>query len=1033
VKNLEEQKMTRRLKITAFFFFLLFFFFRSFIVFGGEISPNLVSKLSQLKPEEFVSCLVVMKDQSNTAQLSAKLSLQKASRKVRHQTIVKSLKEKAESSQNELVDYLHQRIVDGSVEEFRTFWITNAILISCIKDEVERIASFPGVEVIYENYPITLVEPVSVERSTGNIAERERSYSAIGAREAWGMGYTGKGRLVCNFDTGVDGHHPCLSANWRGNNGGAASACWLDPYGSDYPKDDKGHGTHTMGIMAGVSGDDTIGVAHGAQWIAAAVVDRGGSIGQTIGNIISAFEWAVDPDGDPETLDDVPDVINNSWGIPPGLKPSCDETFWEAIDNVESAGVVVLFAAGNEGPDPASLRTPADRISSPTNAFSVGAVDALSFGYPVANFSSRGPSGCDNQTIKPEVCAPGVSIYSCFKNGEYSYMSGTSMATPFVAGAVAILRQYNPDATVEEIKQALFESCADLGPEGEDNTYGRGLINVKRALEILPKPQMPNLYLTDFRVAGGDVPQPGDQIELVIELKNSGRRAEGVSVILSTSDSLVQMISDSCFVTAVDPDESFSNSGSPFQLSFDQNMPSGRKVELKVRIAAQQPQYSSELSFIATVGSVPLFSIGDHDVGNFFFTLSNFGQYGLGDRSFNPLGGKGWVYPRNGKGNLYEAALLIGTGPDRISDAARGDDGKAPEGDFQACPDGELIIHTPGIVSGQDGFCKFSDAAAENPLGVEILQKSFAYADPADDDYLILQYTVRNTGSEPVRRAFAGLFFDWDISLGSPDDDQIGFDSALSLYYQFDPQTEICFSLVPLSPGSYISNQINNALWLYDGFSDSEKYGFLSGQVPRSIDEELVAGNQSDFSSGENGDWSLLLSLGPFDLSCQESTVVAFAVVAGTGPAELRINIAAARAKYDCMCTSIEEEEENNSLPERFSLGQNFPNPFNPSTAIAFELQPQYRLLSPTPQPGEDDQSLTPQKEQITSMHASLKIYNMRGQMVKTLIDDELAPGRYEVTWDGTDERGRKVASGIYLYSLKVPQGKITRKMILLK
>ena len=786
-----------------------------------------------------------------------------------------------------------------------------------------------------------------------------------------------------------------------------------------------------MGIMAGISEDDTIGVAFGADWIAAAVIDQGASISQTIADILSAFEWAVDPDENPETVDDVPDVINNSWGIPPGYKPACDQTFWNAIDNVENAGVVVIFAAGNEGPDSASLRIPADRISSPTNCFSVGAVDALSFGFPVATFSSRGPSGCDNQTIKPEVCAPGVKIYSCYKDGEYRLMSGTSMAAPFVAGVVAILRQYNPDATVEEIKQALLESCTDLGPAGEDNDYGRGLINIKRALEILPEPDMPNLYLTDFYVDGGNLPQPGDQINLVVELKNTGEDIDGIFTILSTTDSLVQIISDSFYLGNVDKGEEVSNLSSPFGVGFDQNMPSGRKVEFMLQITGQEPEYSSELSFSITVGSLPPFSIGDHDVGNFVFTLSNFGQYGLSDQSFNPLGGKGWVYPKNGKNNLYEAALLIGTSPDQISDGARGEDGKTPHQDFEALPGGELSIQTPGTISDQDGFCKFSDQTAENPLGLEIFQRSFAYADPTNDDYLILQYTIKNTNPNSVYDFYVGLFFDWDISLDSPDDDQIGFDPVLSLYYQFDPESEIYLCVVPLSGSPYFSNQMDNALWLYDGFSDQEKYQFLSGQVPTSIIEELATGNRIAESNGR--DWSQLISGGPFDLAPEDSTVVAFAMVGGASLDELRANITSAQAKYECMCTGIETEDEDNSLPEHFSLGQNFPNPFNPATTIIFELKPEYQAPNIPHPPGKKSESFIPKMEQISRAYTSLKIYNIRGQLVKTVLEDDLPPGRYEVTWDGTDENGKKVASGVYMYRLKTPQSQTTRKMILLR
>ena len=121
-----------------------------------------------------------------------------------------------------------------------------------------------------------------------------------------------------------------------------------------------------------------------------------------------------------------------------------------------------------------------------------------------------------------------------------------------------------------------------------------------------------------------------------------------------------------------------------------------------------------------------------------------------------------------------------------------------------------------------------------------IAQKSFAYANPDNDDYLILVYTLRNTGSDALQNAFLGLFFDWDISSGSPDDDEIGFDPVLSLCYQFDPEGEIHLGVVPLSGMPYYSNPIDNALVLYDGFSDQEKYELLGGQVYRSGGEELV-------------------------------------------------------------------------------------------------------------------------------------------------------------------------------------------------
>ena len=1014
--------MPPRLRKIAFFFLLIFFFFKSFLVFGGEIAEDLNSRLGSLTQDEFASCLVVMKDQVNTLKLSAKLSQENATNRIRHRTVLTSLKLKAQSSQPDLVDYLGARKLEGSVRQFRSFWITNAVLVTATREEIEKIASRLDVEAVYENYPITLVDPVSIEKSSGNIAERERYLSAVGAREAWKMGYTGAGRLVCSLDTGVDGHHPALFSSWRGNNGGEASACWFDPYGSDFPKDDKGHGTHCMGIMAGKTESDTFGVAFDAQWISAAVIDRGASISQTIADILSAFQWAADPDGDPATLDDVPDVINNSWGVPSGFKPPCDQTFWNAIDNVENAGIVVIFAAGNEGPNAATLRTPADRISSPTNCFSVGAVDPLSYGFPVPAFSSRGPSGCDNQTIKPELCAPGVGIYSCFKNNEYRLMSGTSMAAPFVSAAVAILRQYNPNATVDQIKHALLESCSDLGPEGEDNSYGHGLINIKRALEILPQPDRPNLYLTDLEINGGNPPQPGDQIDLVVQLRNSGVDLQGVVATLSTSDSLIHIVSGVSFLGSVGTDQEVSNAGSPFTVSIDPNVPSGRKVEFALVFAGQEPQYQCDLSIPLTVGSLLPLSVGDHDAGNFLFTLSNFGQYGLANGSFNPLGGKGWVYPKDGRNRLYEASLLIAAGPDQVSDGARGADGRVPEQDFEALPGGELSILTPGAVADQEGYCKFSDGKAPNPLGVEITQTSYVYSDPTCDDFLILQYKVKNTTDDFIENAFVGLFFDWDISESSPNDDRVGFDPGLSLYYQFDAQNATYLSLLPLSNLPYFSTQIDNAQTIYDGFSDTEKYWLLTGQVSKKAFGELASGVSA--VEPEAKDWSALCSSGPIQLAPQQEVAVGFAVVGGGSLQELEENVASARAKYECLCTGLDDDDdEQDNLPPSFSLAQNYPNPFNPVTSI------QYTVGSIRTDAVDGGQ----RTEGGFAAHTSLKIYNIRGQLVRTLTEDRQLPGRYQVVWDGTDDAGEKVASGVYLYRLKVGNGEVTRKMILLK
>lgn len=382
-----------------------------------------------------------------------------------------------------LVDTLQQ---EGLLVDFRNYWIAGMASAEAVPAAIDRLERHPYVEEIILDYPVSTMEPVFVQDDGSLSTGVEPGLTVIGADEAWAEGYDGTGRIVCNIDTGVDGGHPALSSKFRGNNGHPMSECWFDPYtGTPSPNDASGHGTHTMGIMVGSDAADTVGVAPGAQWIAAGSVDRGANIERTLSDIVSSFEWAADPDGNPMTADDRPDVINNSWGIPRFIRPECDEMFWEVIDNCEELGIVCIFAAGNEGPDPQTLRSPADRASSVTNTFAIGAVNGGDPNLLVAEFSSRGPSGCNGLVVKPQVVAPGVRVRSTFPQNRYASMSGTSMAAPHVAGAVAILRQARPDATVNQIKYALMESADDLGPEGPDFDYGYGIINIPAAIDYI--------------------------------------------------------------------------------------------------------------------------------------------------------------------------------------------------------------------------------------------------------------------------------------------------------------------------------------------------------------------------------------------------------------------------------------------------------------------------------------------------------------------------------------------------------------------
>ena len=468
-------------------FYLLFI--PSEKAFAGELRPDLEAYLETLPDYAKVPVIVYLEEQADITSLDMELKREKATRQVRHERVIRALKEVASRTQPTLIDHLEEAKRAGHITGFTPYWISNMIIAEATKEEIYRLLNRPDVGFIEPNFKFELIKPVTSgggpEVSGIGVTP---GLQAINADRVWReLGITGAGRLVANLDTGVDGNHPALSSRWRGTQPGVdPSEAWLDLVygGSDFPADYYGHGTHVMGTLTGLgeATGDTIGVAFGALWIACNAIDQ--NTGNEFDNDVTrGFQWFADPDGDPGTVDDVPDVVQNSWGVNEWFSGyvDCDGRWNTVIDNCEAAGVVVTFSAGNEGPGSQTLRSPADRADTPYNCFSIGAVDATNYGYPypIASFSSRGPSGCDGVSIKPEVCAPGVDVYSSVPGGGYQQWgwSGTSMAGPHVAGVVALMREANPNLTVDEIKNVLMITSHDFGSEGEDNTYGMGFID----------------------------------------------------------------------------------------------------------------------------------------------------------------------------------------------------------------------------------------------------------------------------------------------------------------------------------------------------------------------------------------------------------------------------------------------------------------------------------------------------------------------------------------------------------------------------
>ncbi len=456
---------------------------------AGVVSPGLERQMASMADDDQLVVLVVLKEQADVRAMNWELHDAKATRAQRHAAVVDALQSVAKTTQGALLADLSAKAASGQVRAFRPYWLINGVRVATTVAGARELAARGDVEVVEADLKPELIEPLAsekvVDKSAAGIGITP-GVVAVGARRVWDeLGIDGTGVLVGILDTGVAGDHPALSARWRGNFA-PASECWFDAIGdgSTTPTDGHYHGTHVMGTITGLAADDTIGVAPGALWIASNVINQGVS-SEFDPDVVNSLQFMTDPDGNPATTDDVPDVVQNSWGINEsfgGDYIDCDSRWWAAIDACEAAGVVLTWSAGNEGSGSQTLRSPADRATDAYNAFSVGST-LNTAPYTISSFSSRGPSGCGGAyATKPEVVAPGSDIYSAQPGGGYQYLSGTSMAGPHVAGVVALMRGANPDLDVITIKEILMQTATDLGPAGEENDYGHGMVNAYEAV-----------------------------------------------------------------------------------------------------------------------------------------------------------------------------------------------------------------------------------------------------------------------------------------------------------------------------------------------------------------------------------------------------------------------------------------------------------------------------------------------------------------------------------------------------------------------
>jgi serine protease AprX len=490
---------------------------------GWVVADPLDAIFAGKGPGETASFFLVLRSQADLSGADAI-----ASAPERRRFVFEALRSTAEATQADL----RARLADAGVR-FRPFFLVNMIEVEADRTIAEELSARSEVAFAAANRTSRLSRPELQQSDPRPLSASaiEASLDLVHAPALWSQGFTGQGIVVGIADTGVEWEHPALKARYRGFDGVSVSHAynWRDaihapipdgnPCGVDStsPCDDHGHGTHVTGTSVGTDGgENQIGMAPGAQWIGCRNMDRNNGTPARYAECFEFFLAPTDANGASPRPEIGADVINNSWGCPASEGCTDPDVLRAVIENTRAAGIFVAVAAGNGGSGCSTIAVVPEFYEA---SFSVG---ATTLSDTIASFSSRGPVTVDGSNrIKPDVVAPGVSIRSSVPPDAYSRFSGTSMASPHVAGAVALLWSAVPSlagrvAQTEELLRStavrLFSEQVCGGVSGSaipNPVFGWGRIDVAAAaaavVPVTPPPPAPRIPVNRSRTGSRTV------------------------------------------------------------------------------------------------------------------------------------------------------------------------------------------------------------------------------------------------------------------------------------------------------------------------------------------------------------------------------------------------------------------------------------------------------------------------------------------------------------------------------------------------
>ena len=510
---------------------LLFSFSSLFSINNSLITEKLAKKIDTISENEIIEINIALKEQVDYQKLIHS-SKRIENKRDRREFVINELKEFSYSTQEGILELLSLGKTKGNVKKVSPLWIANLINCKVTKEVISELSLRDDIRSIdYDEFNEGIIignieelgklkdEKISKnscisEKSKTKDKSKETTWnvSQVNADEVWELGYDGTGVLVAIIDSGVNYNHQDLADHvWDGGDE-------YPNHGYDFanedndPMDDNAHGTHCAGTIAGdgTAGSQT-GMAPNATLMCLKVLEDNGGGQQS--DVWSAIEFAVENGAD---------LISMSLGWPESLAP--DYSTWrDAMNNVLAAGIIAAVASGNEraggASAPNNCRTPGTvppPWTSPDQTLlggnsAVVCVGAIDIDNNIGDFSSFGPVTWEDVDgygdypydpemglIRPDITAPGVNIKSLDFNSDTGYSdgwNGTSMATPCVAGVIALIMDKNRTLTPAQISQILEENVYNA-QNPKNNDFGAGIIDALASINAIEDDGYPTVEIT---------------------------------------------------------------------------------------------------------------------------------------------------------------------------------------------------------------------------------------------------------------------------------------------------------------------------------------------------------------------------------------------------------------------------------------------------------------------------------------------------------------------------------------------------------